>query len=297
MSVYAIGDVQGCDEEFAQLLSKLAFSPSRDTLWLVGDLVNRGPRSLEVLRRVKALGDAAICVLGNHDLHLLALALLPSAPISRGIPSSALPASLRPVKSKDTLQHILAAPDRDELLHWLRHRPMLHHDAALGYTMIHAGLPPQWDLAMAQACARELEETLRDERRCRDLFAHMYGDKPDRWSDDLLGTERLRFITNCFTRLRFCRADGRLDLKFKGEVKDAPKGLMPWFQVPDRRSRDARIVCGHWSALGYYDADGVLAIDTGCVWGEKLCAVRLDQRAAAPVFVPCSSSGLSVGSD
>jgi bis(5'-nucleosyl)-tetraphosphatase (symmetrical) len=281
MAVYAIGDVQGCDEEFSQLLTKLNFSASRDTLWLVGDLVNRGPRSLEVLRRVKALGSAAITVLGNHDLHLLALALSPT----------------EPVKSKDTLQAILTAPDRDELLHWLRHRPMLHHDAALGYTMVHAGLPPQWDLALAQSCARELEEALRDERSCRELFAHMYGDKPDIWSEDLQRHERLRFITNCLTRLRFCRADGRLDLKFKGEVKNAPKHLMPWFQVPERRSRDLRIVCGHWSALGYHDADGVLAIDTGCVWGEKLCAVRLDQFPPVPVMVPCSSSGLSVGSE
>ncbi|MBL8270008.1 symmetrical bis(5'-nucleosyl)-tetraphosphatase [Steroidobacter sp.] len=281
MAVYAIGDVQGCDQEFGQLLTRLNFSPTRDQLWLVGDLVNRGPRSLEVLRRVKALGDAAICVLGNHDLHLLALALSPHEPI----------------KSKDTLQPILQAPDRDELIHWLRHRSMLHHDATLGYTMVHAGLPPQWDLATAQACAGELEATLRDERRCRDLFAHMYGDKPDRWSNDLRGNERLRFITNCFTRLRFCTEDGRLNLKFKGEVKDAPSHLMPWFAVPGRRSSDTRIVCGHWSALGYHDADGVLAIDTGCVWGEKLCAVRLDGNAPAPIFVPCSSSGLSVGSE
>lgn len=280
MAVYAIGDIQGCDEEFGQLLTRLDFSPSRDRLWLVGDLVNRGPRSLEVLRRVKAMGDAASCVLGNHDLHLLALVLSPGEPL----------------KSKDTLQSILTAPDRDELIYWLRHRPMLHHDAALGYTMIHAGLPPQWDLALAQACARELEEALRDEQSCRELFAHMYGDKPDRWSDDLRGIDRLRFITNCLSRLRFCHDDGRLDLKFKGELQHAPKHLLPWFKVPERRSRDLRIVFGHWSALGYHDADGVLAIDTGCVWGERLCAVRLDQQAA-PLFVPCASSGLSIGSE
>ncbi|MET0536200.1 MAG: symmetrical bis(5'-nucleosyl)-tetraphosphatase [Steroidobacter sp.] len=280
MAVYAIGDVQGCDDEFAQLLRELDFSPSRDTLWLVGDLVNRGPRSLEVLRRVKAFGDSAISVLGNHDLHLLALVLSPH----------------EPTKSKDTLNTVLNAPDRDELLHWLRHRPMLHHDAKLGYTMVHAGLAPQWDLAQAQSCARELETVLRDENQCRELFANMYGDKPDRWSNDLRGMERLRFITNCLTRLRYCRPDGTLELKFKGEVKDAPKQLMPWFKVPDRRTRDARIVFGHWSALGYYDDDGVLAIDTGCVWGEKLCAVRLDQKTP-PRFVPCSSSGLAPGNE
>lgn len=278
MATYAIGDIQGCDDEFAQLLSAIDFSASRDTLWLVGDLVNRGPRSLEVLRRVRALDAAVVAVLGNHDLHLLAATLSPNEAL----------------KPKDTLQQILGAPDRDGLIDWLRHRPMLHHDAGLGYTMIHAGLPPQWDLATAQSCARELEETLRDNKRCRELFAHMYGDQPDLWSDDLAGIDRLRFITNCFTRMRYCRADGQLELKFKGPVQDASQGVMPWFKVPGRRSRDTRIVFGHWSALGYYDADGVLAIDTGCVWGDKLCAVRLDQPQP-PMFVPCASSGLKPG--
>jgi bis(5'-nucleosyl)-tetraphosphatase (symmetrical) len=278
MPTYAIGDIQGCDDEFQSLLERLRFDPTRDRLWLVGDLVNRGPRSLQVLRRVRSMGDAAITVLGNHDLHLLAAALSPAE-------------SLKP---KDTLGEIFSAPDRDELLDWLRRRPMLHHDAKLGYTMIHAGLPPQWDLALTQSCARELEDTLRDDERCVEMFAHMYGDRPDRWSDSLSGFDRLRFITNCLTRLRYCTADGRLDLKFKGRIEEAPRNVMPWFRVPGRRSRDLRIVCGHWSALGYHDGDGVLAIDTGCVWGAKLCAVRLDRRED-PLFVPCSSSGLSVG--
>ncbi len=275
MATYAIGDIQGCCDEFAALLDQLRFDPARDRLWITGDLVNRGPRSLEVLRRVKALGSTAITVLGNHDLHLLAAALAPGEPLKPG----------------DTLGEIFEAPDRDELLTWLRSLPMLHHDAALGYTMIHAGLPPQWDLATAQSCAAELEHALRNEARSLELFTHMYGDRPDRWSADLRGLERLRFITNCLTRLRFCRADGSLELKFKGEVETAPAGVVPWFRAPQRRSRDLRIVCGHWSALGYYDGDGVLSIDTGCVWGGKLCAVRLD-RPAPPVFVPCSSSGL-----
>jgi len=206
-----------------------------------------------------------------------------------------LAAALTPgeqLKPQDTLGPIFEAADRDELLTWLRSLPMLHHDAQLGYTMIHAGLPPQWDLATARSCAAELEQALRDDERCLELFTHMYGDKPKRWSDDLRGVDRLRFITNCLTRLRFCRADGTLELKFKGKVAAAPTGVMPWFRVPQRRSRDLRIVCGHWSALGYHDGDGVLSIDTGCVWGGKLCAVRLD-REAAPIFVPCSSSGLS----
>jgi len=276
MRTFAVGDIQGCYDEFAALLERIKFDPTHDRLWLVGDLVNRGPRSLDVLRRVKALGRCAITVLGNHDLHLLAVALAGEK-----------------TKSQDTLAEILAAPDRDELLHWLRHRPLLHHDAALGYTMIHAGLAPQWDMAAAQACAHEVETALRDDERCIELFQNMYGDKPNRWSDDLAGFERLRFITNCLTRLRFCHDDGKLELKFKGTLEQTPQDLLPWFRVASRRSRQQRIVFGHWSALGYYDGDNVLSIDTGCVWGSKLCAVRLDQRTA-PVLVPCSSSGLSI---
>lgn len=280
MAIYAVGDIQGCCDEFEALLAQLRFDPDSDRLWITGDLVNRGPRSLDVLRRVKGLGAAAITVLGNHDLHLLAAALAPGEPLKPG----------------DTLGLIFTAPDRDELLMWLRSLPLLHHDATLGYTMIHAGLPPQWDLAGASTCAAELEEALRDDARCLELFTHMYGDRPNRWSEDLRGVERLRFITNCFTRLRFCRTDGRLELKYKGKVDSAPAGIVPWFRVPQRRSRSLRIVCGHWSALGYHDGDGVLSIDTGCVWGGKLCAVRLD-RDAEPVFVPCSSSGLSPDSE
>jgi bis(5'-nucleosyl)-tetraphosphatase (symmetrical) len=277
MAVYAVGDIQGCDEEFGKLLEQLRFDPQRDRLWLTGDLVNRGPRSLDVLRRVKALGNAVATVLGNHDLHLLAAANDRAA--------------LRP---DDTLDSVLSAPDCEELLDWLRHRPLLHSDEGLGWTMVHAGLAPQWNLATATACARELEATLRDEASARALFAAMYGNRPDRWSDDLAGSERLRFITNCFTRLRFCHADGRLDLKYKGRLADAPADLVPWFRIPERRTANSRILFGHWSALGLYAGDGVLGIDTGCVWGGSLCAVRLDAEQA-PVFVPCTSSGLSPG--
>lgn len=275
MAVYAIGDIQGCCDEFEQLLTVISFDPTRDRLWLTGDLVNRGPRSLATLRLVKSLGDAAITVLGNHDLHLLALALDPQAKR----------------KSKDTLDEILNAPDRDELLHWLRHQPMLHHDAKLGRTLIHAGLPPQWDLPLAQACAHELETALRDLPRARELFQNMYGDEPDQWQDDLHGFARLRFITNCLTRLRVCTASGRLKLKVKGVPDKLDADLYPWFRTPKRRTRDNRIVCGHWSALGFHNADNVLALDTGCVWGGTLCAVRLD-RDAEPVHVKSISGGL-----
>lgn len=276
MSTYAIGDIQGCCDEFERLLEKLAFDPRRDRLWLVGDLVNRGPRSLDVLRLVRKLGDAVTTVLGNHDLHLLATALTPA----------------RKRKAKDTLDDILNAPDRDELIDWLRRQPILHYDSQLGYAMLHAGMPPEWDFAQARACAAELEQALRDDAGANQLFAGMYGDQPDRWSDELRGVERLRYITNCFTRLRFVNRDGRLALKYKGTLEAAPPDLVPWFRAPNRRTREINIVCGHWSALGYYEGDGVLSIDTGCVWGASLCAVRLDQRAE-PVLVPCSSSGLA----
>jgi bis(5'-nucleosyl)-tetraphosphatase (symmetrical) len=268
MPTYAIGDVQGCYAELCELLDSLKFDPTRDELWFVGDLVNRGPQSLEVLRHVRSLGTSAITVLGNHDLHLLAVAY----------------GDEDRLRDDDTLDAILKAPDRDELIDWLRRQPLLHHDARIGYTMIHAGLPPQWDLKRAQACAGEVEHALRDDRKISDLFSHMYGNQPDRWSETLRGYDRLRFIVNCFTRLRVCDEDGSLSLKYKGTLKKIPIHLQPWFRAPKRRSADLRIVCGHWSALDYYDDDGVLAIDTGCVWGERLCAVRLDEPTK-PTFV------------
>jgi bis(5'-nucleosyl)-tetraphosphatase (symmetrical) len=268
MATYAIGDVQGCCDELEALLRKLDFDPSRDRLWFVGDLVNRGPRSLDVLRLVRRLGDAAVTVLGNHDLHLLAIA--------RGA------AHLRPADR--TLVQVLEAPDRESLLDWLQARPVLHHDAAAGVTMVHAGLPPQWDIPLARRCAAELEAALRSEQSGR-LFADMYGNHPDRWDDALEGAERLRFITNALTRLRVCDEAGRLLLKHKGPPARMPADAIPWFQVPGRRSAGSRIVCGHWSALGYHDGDGVLALDTGCVWGDRLIAQRLDEPAP-PVAVP-----------
>lgn len=276
MPTYAIGDIQGCDDELGELLSRLRFRPDRDRLWLVGDLVNRGPKSLAVLRRIRALGDNAIAVLGNHDLHLLAIAHSSGARLRAG----------------DTLEEILQAPDREQLLDWLQSRPLLHHDPGMGpagYTMIHAGLAPQWDLAAAQGAAREVEQALR--HRPEGLFANMYGDRPNQWSEDLQGYPRLRFIVNCLTRLRYCDPDGRIDLKAKDGLDNAPPPLMPWFRVPGRRSRSLRIVCGHWSALGLYlsdsRGDNVASIDTGCVWGGSLCALRID-KPAEPELVGCS---------
>jgi bis(5'-nucleosyl)-tetraphosphatase (symmetrical) len=268
MATYAVGDVQGCADELETLLERLEFSPVRDRLWFVGDLVNRGPRSLDVLRLVARLGDSAVIVLGNHDLHLLAAA--------RGNTS---------LKRQDeSLRPILEASDRESLLDWLQSRPMLHHDEALGITMLHAGLPPQWDLATARRCAGELEQALRGDHSGA-LFEQMYGNEPDLWSDELEGTRRLRFITNALTRLRACDAEGRMLLKFKGTLAQLPEGAVPWFRAAGRRSAGARIVCGHWSALGYRDEAGVLSLDTGCVWGGTLTAQRLDEPSP-PVQVP-----------
>ncbi len=268
MATWAVGDVQGCCTELEALLARIGFSPARDRLWLVGDLVNRGPRSLDVLRLVEGLGDAAITVLGNHDLHLLALAQ----------------GAARPHADDASLAPVLAAPDRGRLLDWLRSRPLLHHDAALGATLLHAGLPPQWDLLLARRCATELETALRGPDAAR-LLTAMYGNQPDLWRDELAGDDRLRFITNAFTRLRACDADGRLLLRLKGPPDRLPAGALPWFRAPRPRWAGARIVCGHWSALGYRDENGVLALDTGCVWGGALTAQRLDVRSA-PVSVP-----------
>ncbi len=269
MAAYAIGDLQGCLDPLRRLLDRLDFDPARDQVWFCGDLVNRGPSSLETLRFVRGLGDSAVSVLGNHDLHLLAVAYDPA----------------RSPRGRDTLEPILDAPDRDDLLEWLRRRPLLHHDDVLGYTMVHAGLAPQWTLADARSAARELEAVLAGPAFIG-FLRNMYGDRPDRWSPELTGMDRLRFIVNCFTRLRYCRADGRLDLDEKGPPDKASPELSPWFRVPGRRSRGLRIVFGHWSTLGEIDDDGVFALDTGCVWGGRLTALRLD-GAPAREYVAC----------
>jgi len=274
MAVYAIGDLQGCHDEFRELLETLAFDPAHDRLWLTGDLVNRGAGSLAALRFVRSLGPAAEVVLGNHDLHLLAVA-----------------AGRHRLRRGDTLAEVLAAPDRDELLAWLRERPLALSDPALGWSMVHAGLPPEWDLRTALGCAREVEQVLRADPGA--FFEAMYGDEPDRWSPSLTGVDRLRFTVNCLTRLRLCAADGRLLLSFKGPPAQAPDGALPWFKVPGRRSAGERIVFGHWSALGYYAGEGVVSLDTGCVWGGALTALRLD-APAAPVALRCRGA-LRVG--
>ncbi|KFI22902.1 symmetrical bis(5'-nucleosyl)-tetraphosphatase [Nitrosococcus oceani] len=271
MAIYAIGDIQGCYDELQQLLKEIHFDEQADQLWLAGDLVNRGPKSLEVIRFVHGLGKRAITVLGNHDLHLLAVA-----------------AGLQPLHSKDTLAAILSAPDREELITWLRHLPLLYRNSKLGITLIHAGLPPQWDIATAESCAKELEAVLQGPN-WRDFLAHMYGDKPVQWRDDLKGWERLRTISNCLTRLRYCDAKGRFSLKFKESPGTQTKGgLMPWFKVPHRASHGERIVFGHWATLEVGPYEGpVFALDGGCVWGGQLVALRLDKEEPQWFFVDC----------
>ena len=267
MARWAIGDVQGCCDELEQLLARIRFSGGRDRLWFVGDLVNRGPRSLKALRLVHALGDNAVSVLGNHDLHLLAVALAGEK-----------------LRKNDTLSEILAAPDRDELLEWLLLLPLAHFESEHGDLLLHAGVLPQWSVALTLQLAGEVQHALRDDPRM--LLSGMYGDQPDRWQATLAGPDRLRFAINVLTRLRFCTADGRVDFKQKGKPDSAPKPWLPWFKVPGRASREQRIVFGHWSALGFHSERGVLALDTGCVWGGALTAVNLDDPDAPPVSVP-----------
>ncbi|MET0681104.1 MAG: symmetrical bis(5'-nucleosyl)-tetraphosphatase [Burkholderiales bacterium] len=258
MATYAIGDVQGCLEPLERLLGEIGFARARDRLWFVGDLVNRGPDSAAVVRFVRDLGERVVVVQGNHDLHLLALA-----------------AGHAKRRVDDTFDDLLGAPDRDDLLDWLRFRPMLHVED--DHVMVHAGLLPSWSVEKARDLAAEVDAELRA-KRYRLFLAELYGSKPDAWDDRLRGMDRLRVIVNAMTRMRFCTADGVMDFRAKGEVEKAPPGFMPWFDVPARKTRGVPVICGHWSALGLRLTPDVLALDTGCVWGGALTAVRLEDR-------------------
>ena len=258
MSTYAIGDVQGCYDQLRRLVDQLEFDPSRDTLWFVGDLVNRGPQSAETVRFVRGLGDRAVTVLGNHDLHLLVVA-----------------AGVRRPHRGDTLDGILQANDRDELLQWLRTRKMMHAEG--GYAMVHAGLLPRWTIDQALVLAREVEGALRAPDSI-ELLQNMYGNTPTGWNDALTGFDRLRVIVNAMTRLRLCDATGEMEFSHKTEPANAPPGFMPWFDVPGRASARTPIICGHWAALGLLLRDDVLGLDSGCVWGRKLSALKLEDR-------------------
>jgi len=265
MPRYAVGDLQGCLQPLQHLLERVQFDPAVDELWLVGDLCNRGPDSLGTLRFVKSLGSAAKVVLGNHDLHLLAVSL-----------------GYRKLKRKDTFRDVLEAPDHQELFGWLRHLPLLHEGPRFDstatsdrYLMVHAGIPPQWSTEQARARARELEEVLRGPR-IGEYFDSMYGNAPNGWSDELEGGARWRVITNYFTRMRFCDAEGILDLDAKGGLDSAPPGMKPWFAHASRRASDVRIIFGHWAMLEGRTGDAnVCGLDTACVWGQSLTMMRL----------------------
>ncbi len=258
MSHFVVGDIQGCHAEFEQLLELIAFDPSRDRLWLVGDLVNRGPDSLGVLRRVKGMGDAAVTVLGNHDFHLLIVA-----------------AGHRRAHREDTLGAVLSAPDRDELLAWLRTRPLVVRDGEL--LLVHAGLLPSWTPAIAEALSREVEAMLASPEH-EAFLRELYGDKPARWDDALSGYDRLRVVVNACTRLRFCTADDTMDLSEKRGPAYAPPGFAPWFAHPERKSAGVTVLCGHWSTLDLMLAPNVLMLDSGCLWGGTLTAIRMEDR-------------------
>jgi len=268
---YLIGDVQGCCDALDAMLAKIGFSPSRDRIFVLGDLVNRGPRSLDTLRRLRSLGDAAQCLLGNHDLNLLAVA--------HGV--------RRPHRG-DTIQEILDAPDREHWLDWLRQRPLALSlgSGADGWLMVHAGVVPQWTREQTLQFAEEVETVLRGPA-LGEFLQVMYGDEPARWRDDLAGAERLRFIVNVLTRVRFVAADGTLDLQTKDGLGSAPPGMFAWFDAPGRKTAGVPMACGHWATLGLINRPDLLALDTGCVWGRQLTAMRVDGGRRDVVQVEC----------
>lgn len=261
MARYAIGDIQGCYDELRVLLDKVKFDPARDRVWFVGDLVNRGPKSLSTLRFIRSLGDAAVTVLGNHDIYLLRIVCEEDSDFIR--------------KRRDTLQPILEAPDRDTLIDWLRQQPLMHVEDS--FAMVHAGLLPIWTVPQAAALAEEVHTALASDD-WRGLLMQLWGNQPTNWDDGLTGIERLRVTVNAMTRMRFCNRDGDMEFETKGPPDKAPAGHYPWFAHPLRASRDTTLVVGHWSALGLRVQPDLIALDTGCVWGERLTALRLEDR-------------------
>jgi len=262
MATYAVGDVQGCLKPLQCLLEQVHFDPSNDCLWLAGDMINRGPESLETLRFLYGLGDSVRAVLGNHDLHFLAVAF-----------------GYQVAHKSDTLQALLEAHDRETLIHWLRQIPLIHTDPDLGFTMVHAGIPPHWSLPLALQRAEELANAIRNDDTFHDFLSNMYGDTPSQWNDLLPIPDRLRLITNYFTRMRFCTPAGALDLKTKTGPDNPPAGYAPWFGLENRLTKDNKLIFGHWAALqGKAAAPNVFALDTGCVWGGELSLLRLEDE-------------------
>jgi len=269
MAVYAVGDIQGCFKELEQLLTKIEFNSQTDQLWFVGDLVNRGVQSLETVLFVKSLQGSARCVLGNHDIHLLACYT-----------------GAQTCKPTSPLCEILESAEVDNIISWLRSRPLLHHDSILNWTMVHAGMVPQWDLQLALTCANEVESHLRGNRYA-EFISMIYGDTPNQWSPQLTHQERWRVIINAFTRIRLCDKDGKMDFNYKGPPGEQDNHLFAWFDVP-RKSEDLQIVFGHWSTLGLKQTSNLLGLDTGCLWGNRLTAARLDCGTPIIYSVECS---------
>ena len=274
MATYAIGDIQGCYHAFQALLARVQFNLKQDNLWLVGDIINRGSGSLEVLRWCYQHQDNIKIVLGNHDLHALAVAH-----------------SIKPAHKGDTLQALLDAPDSDMLMTWLRYQPLIVSNDE--YVMVHAGLLPQWQINDAFSYAQEVEYVLQS-TKYKDFLRDMYGNTPNVWHDDLAGMERLRAITNAMTRMRICTQAGELEFDFKGEMKDIPSGYIPWFDVPARQTQAANIICGHWSALGLQQRTNIHALDTGCLWGGKLTAMCLETKAITQVASDAKDKPLKI---
>ena len=268
MAVYVIGDIQGCLTSLQLLLEKVKFDAKHDRLWFVGDLVNRGPESLETLRFIYALGNSACCVLGNHDIHLIACY-----------------AGIKNCKPESSLNAVLQDAEADQWIHWLRQQPLLHHDPKLDWLMVHAGLLPEWDLATAKQCANELESQLRSDNYV-EFISHIYGDEPKQWTNTLSQSERWRLSMNAFTRIRMCDQQGAMDFSYKGPPDSNKTNLRPWFEI-QRGTDKQRIVFGHWSALGLVNRDNLLAIDTGCLWGNKLSAARIDCNQAVITDIDC----------
>ncbi len=273
MATYAVGDLQGCLGPLQCLLEQVAFDPAKDRLWLVGDLVNRGPQSLATLRFLYSIRESLVCVLGNHDLHLLAAGR-----------------NIERLKKNDTLREILEAPDCAQLLEWLRQQKLMHYDEQREIALVHAGIPPQWSLRKALKHAAEVEEALRDDNRIAPYLDGMYGNDPAKWDNDLKGVTRLRVITNYFTRMRFCTSEGKLDLKSKEGVGTALPGYKPWFTYKERKTKGLKIIFGHWAALeGQCDEPGIFALDSGCVWGGAMTLMNVE--TGVRLQCKCSEDG------
>ena len=269
MATYAIGDIQGCYDDLLRLLEKLNFDSTSDKVWFCGDIINRGPKSLETIRFIKSLGDSAITVLGNHDLHFLAVNYITNKP-----------------SRYDTFSDILHAEDRNQLAHWLRHQKIFHHDPALNTSMVHAGIPIQWSISDACNYASEMEVVLQSEDP-HDFFHHMYGNQPREWHESLTDWDRYRFITNVFTRMRFCDQQGRPDFKFKGDIGTQPDHLTAWFSHPDRKTINDDIIFGHWSTLSNVQQPHIYPIDTGCLWSGTLTALKINTDYKERIEIDC----------